>query len=166
MLARKREGGAALEQEAALLNEQYRESARVLAQAAGSMSPQLLAASWAPLLQMKATADELLAAPPEDKALSALVAGLPLPRASRLRESARGSSDGTEQVDAWHSEVESATRGIMLLQTKSVLRSPARLLLRLAPRVSSPRLPQTIAAPVAIRLVSTTARAPDQRRRA
>jgi hypothetical protein len=35
---------------------------------------------------------------------------------------------GTEQVDTWLSEVENATRGVVLLQTRSVLRDPVRLL--------------------------------------
>ena len=35
---------------------------------------------------------------------------------------------GTDQVDTWRSEVERATRGIILLQTQSVLRDPVRLL--------------------------------------
>ena len=35
---------------------------------------------------------------------------------------------GTDQVDVWRSEVEGATQGVVLLQTKSVLRHPVRLL--------------------------------------
>ena len=35
---------------------------------------------------------------------------------------------GTDQVDTWRSEVERATRGVILLQTQSVLRDPVRLL--------------------------------------
>ena len=35
---------------------------------------------------------------------------------------------GTDQVDLWRSEVEAATRGVVLLQTKSVLRDAVRLL--------------------------------------
>ena len=35
---------------------------------------------------------------------------------------------GSEQLDAWQNEVEAATRGILLLQTKSVLRDAVRLL--------------------------------------
>ena len=35
---------------------------------------------------------------------------------------------GTDQADTWRSEVERATRGIILLQTQSVLRDPVRLL--------------------------------------
>ena len=35
---------------------------------------------------------------------------------------------GNDQVDTWRNEVEGATRGVVLLQTKSVLRNPVRLL--------------------------------------
>ena len=35
---------------------------------------------------------------------------------------------GTELVETWRGEVERATRGVVLLQTKSVLRDPVRLL--------------------------------------
>ena len=35
---------------------------------------------------------------------------------------------GTDQADTWRSEVERATRGVILLQTQSVLRDPVRLL--------------------------------------
>eukprot|EP00964_Phaeocystis_antarctica_P107964 scaffold72598_cov40-Phaeocystis_antarctica.AAC.4 len=35
---------------------------------------------------------------------------------------------GSNDVDTWHGEVDSATRGIVLLQTRSVLRDPVRLL--------------------------------------
>ena len=35
---------------------------------------------------------------------------------------------GTDQVDTWRSEVERATRGVILLQTQSVLQDPVRLL--------------------------------------
>lgn len=46
------------------------------------------------------SADELLAAPSEEKALSALVARLPLPRAERLRSSTEAGGDEDEQTDA------------------------------------------------------------------
>ena len=46
------------------------------------------------------SADELLAAPPEDKAISALVAGLRLPRVERLRSSISAAGEPNEQVDA------------------------------------------------------------------
>ena len=35
---------------------------------------------------------------------------------------------GSNDVDTWHGEVDSATRGVVLLQTQSVLRDPVRLL--------------------------------------